>query len=240
MSVAKNRRRPPRRGMPTVRALLVALVVVLVAMAVSGVLGRVGLPFALIFGLGSLAVTWLVETRGLYMTVISLPLLYAVGTVGAGFITSTAALPEGASPFSKTALLTSAFPLVQHFPVLIVTVLACALLAVLRAWRRNNHAKSREAEALQKRRADIAADQRNRSERLSVAELVARENTRVRERDREERRRLQAEEREKRRQASPETDEREDFLRAAAESAENARRTQRRPQQNLDENLYED
>ncbi|STC76656.1 DNA helicase [Corynebacterium minutissimum] len=189
--------------MPTVRALFVALVVVLVAMAVSGVLGRVGLPFALIFGLGSLAVTWLVETRGLYMTVISLPLLYAVGTVGAGFITSTTALPEGASPFSKTALLTSAFPLVQHFPVLIVTVLACALLAVLRAWRSNNHAKSREAEALQKRRADIAADQRNRSERLSVAELVARENTRVRERNREERRRRQAEEREKRRQASP-------------------------------------
>ena len=226
--------------MPTVRALLVALVVVLVAMAVSGVLGRVGLPFALIFGLGSLAVTWLVETRGLYMTVISVPLLYALGTVGAGFINSTAALPEGASPFSKTALLTSAFPLVQHFPVLIVTVLACALLAVLRAWRSDNHAKSREAEAQQKRRADIAADQRNRSERLSVAELVARENTRVRERDREERRRLQAEEREKRRQASPDMDEREDFLRAVAESAENARRTQRRPQQNLDDNLYED
>ena len=74
MSVAKNRRRPPRRGMPLNRALLLALVVVLVAMAVSCALGRVGLAFALIFGLGSLAVTWLVEARGLYMTVITLPL----------------------------------------------------------------------------------------------------------------------------------------------------------------------
>lgn len=228
--------------MPLNRALLAALVVVLVAMAVSGVLGRVGLEFALIFGLGSLAVTWLVETRGLYMTVITLPLLYAVGAVGAGFINSASALPEGASPFSKTALLTSAFPLIQHFPVLIVTVLACALLAVLRVWRSNNHAKSREAEALKKRRAKVAADERNRSERLSVAELVARENTsprRVRERDREERRRLQNEEREKRRQASPDSDEREEFRRAAAKSPENRRRSPR-PQQRLEENLYED
>lgn len=228
--------------MPLTRALLVALLVALVAMAVSGVLGRVGLAFALIFGLGSLAVTWLVETRGLYMTVITLPLLYAVGAVGAGFINSASALPEGASPFSKTALLTSAFPLIQHFPVLIVTVLACALLAVLRVWRSNNHAKSQEAKALKKRRAEVAADERNRSERLSVAELVARENTsprRVRERDRGERRRLQEEERQRRRQAAPDADEREEFRRAAARSAENRQRAPR-PQQKLEENLYED
>lgn len=232
--------------MPLTRALLVALVVTLVALAVSGVVGSVGMPFALIFGLGSLAVTWLVETRGLYMTVISLPLLYAVGTVGSGFINSTAGLPKGASPFSKTAILTTAFPLVQHFPVLIVTVLACALLAVLRLWRSDNHAKSREAEAQEKRRADAASDRRNRSERLSVAELLARENTgssRVRERDREERRRIQAEERERRRKAAPDTDELEDFRRAAAESAEKAQsarqRSQRSPQP-LEENLYDE
>ncbi|MFK3621094.1 DUF6542 domain-containing protein [Corynebacterium hesseae] len=246
MSVAKNRRRPPRRGMPLTRALLLALVVTLVALTVSGVLGSVGLPFALIFGLGSLAVTWLVETRGLYMLVISLPLLYALGTVGGGFISSTSALPEGASPFSKTALLTTAFPLLQHFPVLIVTVIACALLAVLRLWRSDNRAKSREAEAQEKRRTDAASDLRNRSERLSVAELLARETTvsgRVRERDREERRRIQAEERERRRQASPDADEREDFRRAAAESAENARRARehsQRSSQPLEENLYDE
>ena len=246
MSVAKNRRRPRRRGMPLSRALLVALVVTLVALAVSGVLGSVGLPFALIFGLGSLAVTWLVETRGLYMTVISLPLLYALGTVGGGFLNSTAELPEGASPFSKTAILTTAFPLLQHFPVLIVTVVACALLAVLRLWRSDSHAKNLKAEAQEKRRADAASDRRNRSERLSVAELLARETTssgRVRERDREERRRLQAEERAKRRQASPEADEREDFRRAAAESAEKARRARERSQrssQPLEENLYDE
>ncbi len=231
--------------MPLTRALLVALVVTLVALAVSGVLGKVALPFALIFGLGSLALTWLVEIRGLYLLVITLPLLYALGTVGGGFINSTAALPEGASPFSKTALLTTAFPLVQHFPVLIVTVLACALLAVMRIWSSNNHAKSREAEAQKKRRADAASDRRNRSERLSVAELIARENTssgRVRERNREERRRLQAEERAQLRQASPETDVQEDFRRAAAEAAENARRAQRpqRSPQPLEENLYDE
>ena len=246
MSVAKNRRRPPRRGMPLSRALLVALVVTLVALAVSGILGSVGLPFALIFGLGSLSVTWLVETRGLYMTVISLPLLYALGTVVGGFINSTAGLPEGASPFSKTAILTTAFPLLQHFPVLIVTVVACALLAVLRLWRSDSHAKDLEAEAQEKRRAEVASDRRSRSERLSVAELLAREATgsgRVRERDREERRRIQAEERAKRRQASPEADEREDFRRAAAESAEKARRARERSQrtsQPLEENLYDE
>lgn len=232
--------------MPLSRALLVALVVTLVALAVSGVLGSVGLPFALIFGLGSLAVTWLVETRGLYMTVISLPLLYALGTVGGGFINSAAGLPEGASPFSKTAILTTAFPLLQHFPVLIVTVVACALLAVLRLWRSDNHAKDLKAEAQKKRRAEAASDRRSRSERLSVAELLARETTssgRVRERDREERRRLQAEERAKRRQATPDADEREDFRRAAAESAEKARRARERSQrssQPLEENLYDE
>lgn len=246
MSVAKNRRRPPRRGMPLSRALLVALVVTLVALAVSGVLGSVGLPFALIFGLGSLAVTWLVETRGLYMTVISLPLLYALGTVGGGFINSTAGLQEGASPFSKTAILTTAYPLLQHFPVLIVTVVACALLAVLRLWRSDSRAKDLEAAAQEKRRAEAASDHRSRSERLSVAELLARENAgsgRVRERNREERRRIQAEERAKRRQASPNADERENFRRAAAESAKKARRAReraQRPSQPLEENLYDE
>lgn len=186
--------------MPLVRALLVALVVALVAMAVSGVMGSVGIAFALIFGIGSLAATWLVETRGLYMLVISLPLFYAVATAGAGFINSASSLPEGASPFSKTALLTSFFPVVQHFPVLIVTVLACALLAVIRLWGSSAQSKNRQAEAQKKRRNAAAADERNRSERLSVADLVAREGERtgrVRERDREERRREQAAQRDK-------------------------------------------
>ena len=90
--------------------------------------------------------------------------------------------------------------MVQHFPVLIVTVLACALLAVIRLWGSSAQSKNRQAQAQKKRRDDAAADERNRSERLSVADLVAREGERtgrVRERDREERRREQAAERDK-------------------------------------------
>ena len=48
---------------------------------------------------------------GLFLTVASIPIVYAITVVLAGFFITKANLPEGASAFSKTAIVTAAFPL---------------------------------------------------------------------------------------------------------------------------------
>lgn len=164
-------------------------------------------------------------------------------------------------PFSTTSLLTTAFPFLQRFPWLIIVFLLCALLAVFRLWNGKNNAKSRNVKAQVARRAQQKADRRNRDERLSVAELIARDKKaketarqrtgRLREMDREERRRQQAAEREARERAasvsSAEYDD-SDFAprrpdpqrRAGDVDKQPAKAPKAKPTSPLDENLYED
>lgn len=215
--------------------LLCIALAALLAVVVTMLTGAIGWPFAVIFGLTALAVTWRVDPRGLFLTVASQPLIFFVFLVAAGWVNTRSNLPQGASAFSKTALLTSAFPAVQHFPTLLIIVVLCALLAVLRLWRGKAAAEHNTRRAQVTRRAEAAANRRTNSERLSVAELVARDRAedaeyrqrqrRIRERDREARRREQAKEREEqaRKRVEAGRPQREAAERSAAQRLDKAR-----------------
>lgn len=214
MSLAKNRNHRAGResaaavhGLTLPKALIGLVAALIVAALITIVVGSIGWQFFAVFALGALGMTLLVNPRGLYLLVVSIPLLFTVALVSTSWILAVQAAPEGASPFSTTSLLTAAFPFLQRFPWLIIVFLLCALLAVFRLWSGKNNAKSRDAKAQVARRAQQRAERRNRDERLSVAELIARDKKaketarqrtgRLREMDREERRRQQAVERER-------------------------------------------
>ncbi|MDY5840466.1 MAG: DUF6542 domain-containing protein [Corynebacterium camporealensis] len=215
---------PKRSGLPAMslpQALLTVVASLLTGMMLSLLTGGIGWPFTLCFIIGTLAATLLVQHRGLFLLVASVPIFFVTLIVVTAWLITRSDLSEGASAFSKTALLSSAFPALEHFPTLVMTVIGAIIIALLRLWRQKNTAQTENTDAMAKRRQAAEADKRNRdtsmrarqraaasspAERLSVAELMARRDkekkekpsqrprgsVRMRERDREERRKEQA------------------------------------------------
>lgn len=221
MSLAKNRNHRAAREtsaaaheLPLAKGLLGLVATFVVAALITIAVGSIGWPFFIIFGAGALAVTYFARLRSLYLLVVSIPILFTVAIVLTSWVLAIQAAPKGASPFSTTSLLSAAFPFIQRFPWLLIVFLLCAALAVVRLWRHKNLARTRDAKAQVARRAEQETNERTTNERLSVAELMARDRrdaegsgealpqssqrrrTRARELDREVRRRRQAEERE--------------------------------------------
>lgn len=160
-----------------------------------------GWPYLLCFIISAVLTTLLVQARGLFITVTSVPILFGIITPITAWGVSRAISVNAGPKFSKTAILSAIYPMVQHFPVLCGTTLACVVLAVLRLWLLNRQQKLKEKALLEARRRDQEAERRNletagRARRavegapneLSVEELVrrnrearerARSNTRV-------------------------------------------------------------
>lgn len=221
MSLAKNRNHRAAREtsaaaheLPLAKGLLGLVATFVVAALITIAVGSIGWPFFIIFGAGALAVTYFARLRSLYLLVVSIPVVFTVAIVLTSWALTIQAAPKGASPFSTTSLLSAAFPFIERFPWLLIVFLLCATLAVVRLWRHKNVARTRDAKAQVARRAEQETNERTTNERLSVAELIARNRreaegsgealpqssprrrTRARELDREVRRRRQAEERE--------------------------------------------
>ncbi|OFQ43748.1 DUF6542 domain-containing protein [Corynebacterium sp. HMSC076D02] len=221
MSLAKNRNHRAAREtsaaaheLPLAKGLLGLVATFVVAALITIAVGSIGWLFFIISAAGALAVTCFARLRSLYLLVVSIPVLFTVAIVLTSWVLSIQAAPKGASPFSTTSLLSAAFPFIERFPWLLIVFLLCATLAVVRLWRHKNVARTRDAKAQVARRAEQETNERTTNERLSVAELIARNRreaegsgealpqssprrrTRARELDREVRRRRQAEERE--------------------------------------------
>ena len=223
MSLAKNRNHRAAREtsaaaheLPLAKGLLGLVATFVVAALITIAVGSIGWLFFIISAAGALAVTCFARLRSLYLLVVSIPVLFTVAIVLTSWVLSIQAAPKGTSPFSNTSLLSAAFPFIQRFPWLLIVFLLCAALAVVRLWRHKNLARTRDAKAQVARRAEQKTNERTTNERLSVAELMARDRryrdaegsgealpqssqrrrTRARELDREVRRRRQAEERE--------------------------------------------
>lgn len=122
------------------------------------------LTFFVLFAIACVLTTLLVEPRGLFLTVVTQPIYYVIGTMLIGWI---AAAPS-ASAGKKTKLLTTAYPAVEHFLWLIVPFLISVVIAFFR-WRRLRSSATRaynaDSAARQRRR---AADESNRSSYTSV------------------------------------------------------------------------
>lgn len=172
----------------------------LAAALVSGLIiaaatSSIGWSYYLLFAVASLAVTILTKPRNLFLTVASIPLMFAVTTVSTGWILVRQSLADGA-PVSKTQYLSAVYPLTQHFPILILVSIGCLSIAFLRIrllkqQDRKRQARTRDAQRRERqesernqtaaRKARLRAQQpteQRHDEELTVTELVQRRGAR--------------------------------------------------------------
>ncbi|MGD7001752.1 DUF6542 domain-containing protein [Corynebacterium halotolerans] len=122
--------------------------------------GSLGPAYLTCFAVAGVLVALIVEGRGLFLTVASLPLLFGVITPFSSWVINRLA-STSSQGFSTTSVITAVFPLAEFFPVLISITLGAAVIALLRLWllnRRNRVVASRAREA---RRRDQEAERRN-------------------------------------------------------------------------------
>lgn len=219
---AQRSQSAPAPALNTAMGLLILTAAMVTGLLLSMMSGAIAWPFLLCFVVAAIALSLFIEKPGLFILVSSLPLFFFASVLATGWLIARGAAPEGASPFSKTILLTSAFPLVENFPALALGTGGALIIALLRLWRDRARLRSHNEQARRTRRAAAEADRKAKSERLSVAEILARNeaakqatrttaaprpSSRQWGKDREQRRREQAAERKDRlRQAPPQPD----------------------------------
>ena len=269
VSLAKQRKPTAAQSLSMPSISLLKGLGLLAALLLTGALisilaGSIGWMYFACLIISSLLIALIVEERGLFLSIASIPILYAVTVVTAGVFITKSNAPEGTS-FSKTSLLTSVYPLVQNFLWLLIAVLGATAIGVLR-WMRFRKAAQRAVNQQKvSRRTDMKRDRQNRAERLSVAELMARNRSenpqassqrssrrrshaqaqppqkpqdRIRGRDREERRREQQAERENRLQPDPNR-RAGDVILPAPEPGPTSSTKDTAKKQRWDDNLYE-
>ncbi|MFH0412441.1 DUF6542 domain-containing protein [Corynebacterium sp. L4756] len=170
-------------ALPVWTSIAVIVAALATGLIISTITSSVGWPFLICFILGALAATALVQVRGLFLTVASIPLLFALMMLLTSWLTVRSTQSEGAPLFSTTIVVTSAYPLLEVFPHLAFTLVACIIIAVLRLYRVKNSAQSINSNEQVSRRKMAESDRRNRettsraretTKRLSVQELIER------------------------------------------------------------------
>ncbi|MEW4989505.1 DUF6542 domain-containing protein [Corynebacterium sp. 045007] len=98
--------------------------------------GSLGKPYFIAFAVAAVAGTLLVVPRGLVVTVAQIPILFALVTFFTAWFTGSLADPENGGATATTSkrarLVTSAYPIIQQFPWLLILMIICVIIAV---WR---------------------------------------------------------------------------------------------------------
>ena len=98
--------------------------------------GSIGKPYFIAFAVAAVAGTLLVVPRGLVVTVAQIPILFALVTFFTAWFTGSLADPENGGATATTSkrarLVTSAYPIIQQFPWLLILMIICVIIAV---WR---------------------------------------------------------------------------------------------------------
>ncbi|MDN6618802.1 MAG: hypothetical protein L0L02_04150 [Corynebacterium variabile] len=157
-----------------------APLLVAVAVAFTGVgRGEVSTVYLVLFFLSSIVCTALVELRGLFLTVVTVPFAWFGGITVIGYFADRASFSDGNR---KTALLTAVFPAVENYLWLLVSFVVSLLIALVRQ-RLDAAARERALRlARQRRRRSATADEDNRRVTSRVRDL---ERTADRDRDRD-------------------------------------------------------
>ncbi|BAU95404.1 hypothetical protein N24_1142 [Corynebacterium suranareeae] len=151
-------------GLPTWSGPSVVLASLITGLLVSLLLGVVGLPYQLIFIIATLGVTLLVEARGLFLTVASIPILFGIFTPLTSWFVSQQGVASSSSPgVSATEILTAVYPLAQLFPTLLMVTLVAALIAVVRIILLRRNQESRQVSGEKTRRAQREAEEANQN-----------------------------------------------------------------------------
>ena len=176
-------------ALPVWTSIAVIVAALATGLIISTITASVGWPFLICFILGAVAASAMVHVRGLFLTVASIPLLFSIAIFITSWLVSRATAADGSPLFSTTILVTSAYPLLEVFPQLAITVIICVLIAVFRLYRAKQKAASISSKELVNRRTMAESNRRNSettsrarktTERLSVAELVERSKNNAR------------------------------------------------------------
>lgn len=129
--------------------------------------------YILCFALGALITTATVRLSGLFITITSQPLLFALFTPLTAWLLSKENLSGGSDPLSKTMLLSAAYPLAVHFPALAAITVATIVIGVWR-WRRAKVRYETELAMLERRRRREAHVDRNNRETATRVRQMSR------------------------------------------------------------------
>lgn len=164
-----------------------ALVLVLAA-SVTGLLlsilaNGLGWPFLLCFLFAAVFVTLFVEPESLFLTVAPLPLFFGIFAFFTSWASNAAAAPDGANWASRTMVWTSIYAVVEYFPALALITVLTIVIAVVRLMLLRGQAKIQDRSRRQRRTSQRESDRRNirstsrareRTNRVTVEELMAR------------------------------------------------------------------
>lgn len=189
--IAERRARNRSRftGLPTWSAIAIIAAALITGLLLSLAFQGVGAAYLWCFALGAVLVTLLVNPRGLFLTVASLPLLFGIGLLASSWSVERSLASEGTPLFSRTTALITVYPLTQYFPWLAIVTVLCAVIAVVRLVLLRRRVSSQERVARDQRERMAASDRRNRalstsarrrSEQLTVQELIERNRSRER------------------------------------------------------------
>lgn len=187
---SRKRQRTVFTGLPTWSGIAVILAALVTGLLISLSVQQIGLPFLVCFVLAGITVALLTEPRGLFLTVASMPILFAVMTVLTSWSVGRSVASEGSPAFSTTTLVTAVYPLIEFFPVLFAVTAGGAAIAVLRLWLLKRSGRAREVAAQRTRRRDAENDRRNRAtasrarrrtNQVTVEELLERNRRRAEE-----------------------------------------------------------
>ncbi|AGF72019.1 DUF6542 domain-containing protein [Corynebacterium halotolerans] len=178
-------------GLPTWSGIAIVLAALVTGLLISLSVQQIGLPFLVCFILSGLFVALLTEPRGLFLTVASMPVLFAAMTVLTAWSVARSTAPEGSAAFSTTSIVTGVYPLLEFFPVLFSVSAGAGAIAILRLWLLRRSGRARDLAAQRTRRRDAENEQRNRAtvsrarrrtNQVTVEELLERNRRRMEER----------------------------------------------------------
>lgn len=185
----RSRARPDARnaGLPTWSGIAIVIAALITGLLLSINAQSIGTPYLICFGVAAVVVALFTEARGLFLVVASLPLVFGIMTVISAWAVTRSLAAEGSAAFSTTTVITALFPLAQFFPVLFGATAAAGLIAVLRLWLLRRSGRARERAAIEHRRRAAEADRvnrdtasraRQRTNQVTVDELLARNRAR--------------------------------------------------------------
>ncbi|MFC5937874.1 DUF6542 domain-containing protein [Corynebacterium choanae] len=122
---------------------------------------RITMIFVMLFGIGAVLSVSMVKTSAVYLQTTLIPIIFGlVVPLTAGYIGSSMASADD-SRISKTDILTSLYPLAQHFPSLLAITGIATAIAVLRWWLAHRRYKDAVVRARRAHAVDRAADKDN-------------------------------------------------------------------------------
>lgn len=134
-------------GLPTGSAIGIIFAALFTGAAIAAIQGAITWPLLALFAAAAVVSTTFVNPRGIFLTVASAPVLFAIALLAVGYFLGRDQLGDGGAS-GRAAQLLVVYPLIQLFPLLATVTVGAAAIGALRIWlikRQNSVIQRREA-----------------------------------------------------------------------------------------------